>query len=112
MSATMPTITIRPAHDEDELTLARLADLDSCDELPPAPLVLAEVDGDLRVALSLRNGVAIADPFFPTAAIVTVLRAHAGATTASPDRPWRHLRRLALALARPQSIGDRARRPA
>jgi hypothetical protein len=98
MSAPTQTITIRPADDEDELALARLADLDSANELPPAPLLLAEVDGDLRVALSLRNGVAIADPFFLTADIVALLRAHAAAATRSPDRQWRLLRRLALAF--------------
>jgi hypothetical protein len=88
------TITIRPAYGADELALARLADLDSADELPPAPLLLAEVDAQLRVALSLRNGAAIADPFFPTADLVALLRAHAAATALRPDRRWRHLRRV------------------
>ena len=70
-------ITIRPEHPDDELTLHRLAALDSSEGLPSRPLLLAEVDGELRVALSLTDGTAIADPFFPTAAIIALLRGHA-----------------------------------
>lgn len=92
-----PAITIRPAYDRDELALAQLAELDSADELPPAPLLLADVDGDLRVALSLRNGAVIADPFFPTADLVALLRAHVAATPIRSDRRLRRLRRLGLA---------------
>ena len=72
-----PEITIRPEYPDDELTLHRLAALDSAEGLPSRPLLLAEVDGELRVALSLSDGTAIADPFFPTAAILALLRGHA-----------------------------------
>ena len=70
-------ITIRPEYPDDELALIRLATLDSTEGTPARPLLLAEVDGELRAALSLRDGSAIADPFHPTAAIVDLLRRHA-----------------------------------
>jgi hypothetical protein len=73
---TSPAITIRPAYADDQLALQRLADLDSAPAIPPHPLLVAEVDGDLRVALSVHDGTTIADPFFPTAAILGLLRGH------------------------------------
>ena len=80
-------ITIRPDYPEDVLALNRLAMLDSAHTTPPRPLLLAEVDGELRAAVSLRDGKAIADPFHPTAATVALLRAHARQTaTAEPRR--------------------------
>lgn len=69
------SITIRPAYADDELSLIRLAALDSA-ELPRPPLLMAEVDGSLRAALSLDDGAAIADPFFPTLHLLELLRAH------------------------------------
>jgi hypothetical protein len=92
----LSALTIRPAYADDQLAVQRLAALDSADAIPAAPLLLAEVDGELRVALSLREGTAIADPFFPTAAIVKLLRTHAGMLQPSPPArmngrflPWR-----------------------
>jgi hypothetical protein len=73
----MNTITIRPAYADDQLNLNRLAALDSADLAPKAPLLVAEIDGEIRVALSLDDGDVIADPFFPTTAIVALVRAHA-----------------------------------
>jgi hypothetical protein len=73
----MNTITIRPAYADDQLSLHRLAALDSADLPPSSPLLVAEVEGELRVALSLDDGTVIADPFFPTAAIVALMRRHA-----------------------------------
>jgi hypothetical protein len=70
-------ITIRPEYPDDEMALIRLAALDSSDAPPARPLLLAEVDGQLRAALSLRDGGTIADPFRHTAAIVALLRRHA-----------------------------------
>jgi hypothetical protein len=81
-------ITIRPEYPDDELALIRLATLDSTDGTPARPLLLGEVDGELRAALSLRDGSAIADPFHPTAAIVDLLRRHA-----SSLEPTQRLRR-------------------
>jgi hypothetical protein len=71
-----PEITIRPAYADDQLALQRLAALDSSKAVPPHPLLVAEVDGDLRVALSVHDGTAIADPFFPTASILGLLQGH------------------------------------
>jgi hypothetical protein len=73
---TSPAITIRPAYADDQLALQRLAEIDSAPAIPPHPLLVAEVDGELRVALSVHDGSAIADPFFPTASILGLLRGH------------------------------------
>jgi hypothetical protein len=97
MSTLTASITIRPAYADDELALIRLAALDSAAAPPPPPRILAEVDGELRAALSLADGTAVADPFFATADILALLRAHAatGAPRAGPaaragsaDRAW------------------------
>jgi hypothetical protein len=85
-------ITIRPEYPDDELTLIRLAALDSSDIPPARPLLLAEVDGELRAALSLRDGSAIADPFHPTAAIVELLRRRA--SLLEPTQTWRRRNRV------------------
>src|SRR5207248_246491 len=58
-------ITIRPAYADDHEALTRLAALDSARHAPPSPLVIAEVGGELRAALSLHDGSSIADPFHP-----------------------------------------------
>jgi hypothetical protein len=80
---TTPTITIRPAYADDDQSLLRLSVLDSAPGVPPAPLLLAEIDGELRAALSLSDGSTIADPFFPTADVIELLRVHAAAM-----QPW------------------------
>jgi hypothetical protein len=89
-----PTITIRPAYADDDAALERLAVLDSAESVPPRPLMLAEVDGEPRAALSLHDGSVIANPFFPTADLVVLLRGHAARTakTATSRRRRRHLR--------------------
>jgi hypothetical protein len=66
--------TVRRATAVDDVAVARLAALDSAD-VPSGPLLLAESNGELRAALSLRDGEAIADPFHHTAAIVDLLAA-------------------------------------
>lgn len=70
------TIEIRPARPDDEPALTRLGQLDSA-RVPPAPLVLAVEGGELRAAISLATGAAIADPFAPTARLVELLRTQA-----------------------------------
>ena len=79
---TTPTITIRPSYADDEQSLDRLAALDSS-RVPTGPLLLAEIDGELRAALSLSDGSSIADPFVRTADVVELLRVHAAAMA-----PW------------------------
>ena len=108
-------ITIRPASADDQLALVRLAALDSAEAPPPTPLLLAEVDGQLRVAFSLRDGSAIADPFVPTVDILALVRAHAIAPGARRPlgrrgRNSRRLRTGALELASVRSRAAPARR--
>jgi hypothetical protein len=81
-----PTITIRPAHPDDDAALGRLAALDSVDRVPDGQLLLAEADGELRAALALGDGSVIADPFFATAGLVSLLRRQADAMPAPPSR--------------------------
>ena len=87
-SASTAAITIRPAYADDEATLMRLAALDSADHAPPAPVLLAEVEGEVQAALSLSDSSAIADPFRPTLHLLALLRTHAE-QTARPATPHR-----------------------
>ena len=76
-----PTISIRAATTGDGPALARLAALDSA-PVPFGPVLLAEVDGQPRAALSVRDQRVIGDPFARTADLVELLRVHARATAA------------------------------
>jgi hypothetical protein len=84
-----PRLSIRDACPADAGALRHLAQLDSS-EVPPAPLLVAEVDGRIWSAVSLRDGSAIADPFHPTAELIALLRRHA----TRPHRSWRRFRTL------------------
>ena len=97
MTATLQPVTVRPAGIDDEAAPRRLAALDSA-AVPPAPLLVAEVSGELRAALSLWDGSVIADPFHPTVALVEVLRACVAPQPAHNSRhvAWRR-HRLSLA---------------
>jgi hypothetical protein len=66
-------LTIRPARRTDTGALLSLAALDSARPLTGDGLV-AEVDGRIVAAVSLRDGRSIADPFTPTAGAVEMLR--------------------------------------
>jgi hypothetical protein len=83
MNSPTVTVAIRPAYPDDEAAVRRLAALDSA-AVPPAPFLVAEIEGELLAALSLTSGRAIADPFHPTLHIVAMLRAYA-ASAASED---------------------------
>jgi hypothetical protein len=85
---------IRRATPADVLALYRLAELDSQPQLRGEAL-LVEVDGELRAALSLTDGRAIADPFEHTAELVELLRLRAKQTQTAERR--RLLPRPALA---------------
>jgi hypothetical protein len=67
-------VTIRYAFPDDAHALARLAALDSS-QVPAGPLLVADVEGELRAALSLSSGAVIADPFERTVALVELLLA-------------------------------------
>lgn len=85
---TVPSFTqimIRPGYADDETSVRRLAALDSA-PVPAPPLLLAEGDGVLRAALSTADGTAIADPFYHSAALLSLLRAHAGQQGIAPGR--------------------------
>jgi hypothetical protein len=69
------SVTLRPCRPEDRAPLARLAALDSGRTLA-GPVLLAEVGGEVRAALSLKDGVVLADPFQSTAALGELLRAY------------------------------------
>jgi hypothetical protein len=99
-----PEITIRSAYADDQVALQRLASLDSADTVPRHPLLVAEVDGELRVALSVPDESAIADPFFPTVAILGLLREHAHANKRRRRMPrtFRATRRAARGTRPPR----------
>lgn len=95
-----PTISIRAATTGDGPALARLAALDSA-PVPFGPVLLAEVDGQPRAALSVNEDRVIGDPFARTVELVELLRVHARATADREHsvqlRPHRGLGRLRLA---------------
>lgn len=87
------TLTIRRAVSADAEALRRLAQLDSAPTPGPAPMLIAEVAGELRAAVPLYGGRAIADPFHPTAELVALLTERM--RQIAPRRPARRLRRPA-----------------
>jgi hypothetical protein len=86
-------VTLRFAFPEDSEALAWLAALDSS-EPPALPVLLAELGGELRAALSLADGAVLADPFHPTVALIQLLRARALQLEGTPRA--RHFRRLRI----------------
>jgi hypothetical protein len=66
-------ITITHATEADSQQVWRLAALDDR-RAPAGPALLAYVDGELRAAVGLVDGRAVADPFHPTAELVEILR--------------------------------------
>jgi hypothetical protein len=69
-------ITITHSSEADNQRLWRLAALDDR-RAPAGPALLAYVDGELRAAVGLVDGRAVADPFHPTAELVEILRIQA-----------------------------------
>jgi hypothetical protein len=80
-----PTISIRPAIAGDGPVLMRLAALDSA-PVPFGPALIAEVDGEPRAALALRDGSVVADPFARTAELIQLLEVHAAAVAETEER--------------------------
>jgi hypothetical protein len=79
-----PIISIRAATTGDGPALARLAALDSA-PVPFGPVLLAEVDGQPKAALSVNDDHVIGDPFARTVELAELLRIHARATAARED---------------------------
>jgi hypothetical protein len=94
MTSSTP-LTVRLARDDDRASLASLAQLDS-GNAPAHPVLLAEAEGGLVAAVSLRDGTAVADPFRPTADVVDLLRMRADA--AASGAPARRALRLGAGL--------------
>jgi len=94
-------VRIRFALAEDAPPLRRLAALEGR-PVPPPPLLVAEVSGELHAALSLWDGRAVADPFHRTQALVELLAVRgaqlraAGADLAEAQRRGRKSRLLAI----------------
>jgi len=93
-------VTMRCAQEHEASALARLAELDST-ALPRSPLLVAEVAGELVAAISLTDGVVVANPFLPTADVIELLRARERQLRAlyRPRRVWRLLMRRRRATA-------------
>jgi hypothetical protein len=85
---TSSSLVLRPATSADSAELERLAALDSARPLE-GDVLLAYAGGEVRAALSLDSGRAVSDPFFPSADLVSLLRAAGG------ERPRRRLLRRA-----------------
>jgi hypothetical protein len=76
-------ITIRAARPADATALRQLAEYDSA-AVPSVPVLIAEANGELRAAVSLHDGVAIAHPQHHTAWMVQLLHARAAQLCARP----------------------------
>ena len=88
-------LVLRPATSVDSVALRRLAELDSASPLT-GEVMLAYAGGDVRAALSLETGRTVADPFYPSAELVELLRAAAG--TRRPRRSRPRVARVARAV--------------
>ena len=89
------TLTIRMAVSTDAEALRRLAQLDSAPTPAPAPMLIAEVAGELRAAVPLYGGPPIADPFHPTVELVALLTERTRQLAPPRRRPARRFRQLA-----------------
>ena len=99
-------LEIRLATPADDERVRRLAERDSA-AVPDGPLLIAEVGGDLRAALALDSGAAIADPFAPTAKLVAALRACAEPPSGADALHLRVVERF-LRHLRPDPISEHA----
>jgi len=88
-------ISIRRATPADAAALRRLARLDSA-TVPAGEVIVADIGGELRAAVGVADGRAIADPFYETAALVGLLTVRArqirAAAAPRPTTAWGRLR--------------------
>jgi hypothetical protein len=98
-------VTIREADDADAVGLRRLAQRDSA-SVPAAPLLVAELGGELHAAVSLEDGTTVADPFRPTAGLVSLLHARAAQLRLGRSKPLRLIARTAAST--PRALGHAA----
>jgi hypothetical protein len=97
MSTTMSTniakdshtgVVIRESRQTDAARLRRLAQLDSA-RPHGGPMVVAEVDDELRAAVAIDDGAVIADPFHRTADLVALAETRAAQLRQQRTRPLR-----------------------
>lgn len=83
-------LTLRVAGPADARAVLRLAALDSACP-PPSPVLMAEVDGELWAAVSLRDLRAVADPFRLSAPVLAMAQARAAQLRDGGEAPhlWR-----------------------
>jgi hypothetical protein len=93
-------VLLRFAGEADAAALEWLRQRDTC-SLPPPPHPVAEIDGSIRAALSLRTGETIADPFTHTAHLRHMLAVRASQLDVRPRR-----RLFLLRLARGYARGE------
>lgn len=97
-NATQPLL-IREATEHDRAALVRLAQRDT-KRVPAGWMLVAETGGELRAAVEIESGHAIADPFRHTADLVGLLRARAKQLSVAHRRPLRLVARTATPPAR------------
>jgi hypothetical protein len=71
------SLTVRPSTAGDRAALARLAQLDSAPP-PVGDYLLALEGGELRAAVPMGPGRALADPFYPTRHLLAILALRLG----------------------------------
>lgn len=71
------SLTVRLATSADRPALERLAALDGADEAPAGPVLIGSMMARPVAALSLSNGLVVADPFAPTCELIELLRLRA-----------------------------------
>ena len=70
------SFTIRPLRDQDIPAVELIAELEER-PVPPAPLLLAEVEGTVEAAIGLACGETVANPFSESGAAVSLLHVRA-----------------------------------
>jgi hypothetical protein len=98
-TGTVAPLTIRFVDSQDRRALAALAELDSSEPLE-LPVLVAELQGELRAALSMADARVIADPFHPATELIELLRTRGQELAADPRLGLRERLRGALRAAR------------